>query len=316
MLDIKSIRVFLKVAELSSFAEAARTLALTPASVTRIVARLEQDLGQQLFVRTTRQVALTSAGALVAARFAPVVEDFDRVTQEVGQAVRPDHGRLRINAPLSLGVRLLPDLISGFRLAYPNIAVDIALTDAFVDIVDAPCDVAIRISGPPGDKSTIWRKICKVPRRLVAAPGLFARASRPSTPDDLDPALCLSYAADGMPETWVLQHEDGTKRTVRAGAQVVSNNGDFLYALVKSGNGIALLPDFIVKNGLARSEVEQVLPGWAPPQIWLTLYYPPYEALPPIVATFSDYFEACVREVSGLDFDGVAQRSVASSGWS
>ncbi|WP_299729494.1 LysR family transcriptional regulator [uncultured Tateyamaria sp.] len=306
MQDIKSIRVFLKVAELRSFAEAARALALTPASVTRIVARLEQDLGQQLFVRTTRQVALTSAGALVAARFMPVVQDFDRVAEEVGQAVRPDHGRLRLNAPLSLGVRLLPDLVSGFRLAYPNIALDISLTDAFVDIVDAPCDIAIRISGPPSDKSTIWRKICKVPRRLVAAPALFARTPRPADPSDLEPAMCLSYASDGTPETWVLQHDSGAKRTVRAGAQVISNNGDFLYALAKAGDGIALLPDFIVKDGLARREVEEVLPGWAPPQIWLTLFYPPYEALPPLVATFSDFFEAYMREVAGLDFGGVA----------
>ncbi|MFL4471753.1 LysR family transcriptional regulator [Tateyamaria armeniaca] len=306
MQDIKSIRVFLKVAELSSFAEAARTLNLTPASVTRIVARLEQDLGQQLFVRTTRQVALTSAGALAAARFGPVVQEFDRVAEDVARAVRPDHGRLRINAPMSLGLRLLPDLISGFRLAYPNIAIDISLTDAFIDIVDSPFDIAIRISGPPTDKSTIWRKICKVPRSLVASPNLFARTGRPAHPDDLDPLHCLSYGSDGTAENWVLQGGGGQKRSVKAGSQVISNNGDFLYSLVKAGDGIALLPDFIFRDGLAKGEVEEVLPDWTPQPIWLTLFYPPYETLPPLVATFSDYFEAYMREVEELDFDGLA----------
>ena len=304
MQDVKLIRVFLKVAELSSFAGAARALAMTPASVTRLVARLEQDLGQQLFVRTTRQVALTSAGASVAARFAPVVAAFDQVVEDVSRAARPDRGRLRINAPMSLGLRLMPDLIAGFRLVYPNVAIDLKLTDAFVDIVEDPCDVAIRISGPPNDKSTIWRKICKVPRSAIAAPSLFARIHRPVSPDDLDAAHCLSYSATQTPETWTFA-KGGSTRTRQAGHAVISNNGDFLYALAKSGNGIAVLPDFITGRGIARGDVEVVLPDWSIPDIWLTLYYPPYTVLPPLVATFSEYFEAHMREVAELDFDAV-----------
>jgi DNA-binding transcriptional LysR family regulator len=307
MQDIKLIRVFLKVAELSSFAGTARALALTPASVTRLVARLEQELGQQLFVRTTRQVALTSAGASVAARFAPVVAAFDKVAEDVSRAARPDRGRLRINAPMSLGLRLLPDMITGFRLAYPNVAIDIKLTDAFVDIVEEPCDVAIRISGPPSDKSTIWRKICKVPRSAIAAPSLFARMDRPKTPEDLDPAHCLSYSPTEVAETWTFR-KGGATRTRQAGGAVISNNGDFLYALVKSGNGIAVLPDFITRRGVARGDVDVVLPDWSVPDIWLTLYYPPYSVLPPLVATFSEYFEAHMREVADLEFDAAVSR--------
>ncbi|WP_417524445.1 LysR family transcriptional regulator [Marinovum sp.] len=301
MQDIKPIRVFLKVVELSSFAAAARELKMTPASVTRIVARLEEDLGQQLLVRTTRQVSLTSAGAMAAARFGPVVEDFDQVAEEITRAVRPDHGRLSINAPMSLGLRLMPSMIDRFRLAYPNITLDVSLTDAFVDVVTERCDLAIRISGPPSDKSTIWRKICEVPRHLVAAPGLFDRVPRPETPDDLDPALCMSYSAAGRAERWTLSN-GARSRAVTAGISVVSNNGDFLYAMAKAGNGIALLPDFIVSEGLASGAVETVLSDWSAPSLWLTMFYPPYEALPPLVATFTDFFEAHLQEVNGLTF--------------
>jgi DNA-binding transcriptional LysR family regulator len=83
---------------------------------------------------------------------------------------------------------------------------------------------------------------------------------------------------------------------------VVSNNGDFLYEMAKAGNGIALLPDFIVGEGIASGAVETVLSDWSAPSLWLTMFYPPYEALPPLVATFTDFFEAHLQEVSGLTF--------------
>lgn len=301
MQDIKPIRVFLKVVEQSSFAAAARSLKLTPASVTRIVAKLEEDLGQQLLVRTTRQVALTSAGAIVAARLGPVVEDFDQVTEEITRAVWPDRGRLSINAPMSLGLRLMPSLIDKFRLAYPNISLDVTLTDRLVDIVEENCDLAIRISGPPKDKSTIWRKICEVPRKVIAAPSLFERTPRPTTPDDLDPAACMSYSSSGHTEVWRFE-KAGLKRMVSAGSSIVSNNGDFLYAMARAGNGITILPDFIVNDGIASGALEPVLADWSVPALWLTLFYPPYEVLPPLVATFTDFFEAHLREVAELNF--------------
>merc|ERR1711969_26185 len=112
MQTIKPIRVFLSVVAQGSFAGAARRLRMTPASITRIIAQLEEDLGQQLLLRTTRQVSLTGAGAMVAARYRPVVQEFDRITQEVIRATHPDRGRLAINAPMSFGIRLLPDLVN------------------------------------------------------------------------------------------------------------------------------------------------------------------------------------------------------------
>lgn len=301
MQDIKPIRVFLKVVELSSFAAAARSLNMTPASVTRIVAKLETDLGQQLLVRTTRQVALTSAGAMVAARFGPVIDSFDQVAREITGAVRPDRGRLSINVPLSLGMRLLPAVIDRFRLAYPNIMVDVTLTDRLVDVVQENCDLAIRVSGPPGDKSTIWRKICEVPRHAVAAPSLLERMQRPETPDDLNPDFCMSYSASGKAEEWTF-HKGGRKKTVTAGTAIASNNGDFLYSLAKLGNGVTVLPDFIVNDGINAGEVVPLLSDWVITPLWLTLFYPPYDVLPPLVATFTDFFEAHLSEAQEFSF--------------
>ena len=301
MEDLKPIRVFLEVARQLSFSGAAQVLGLTPASVTRIVAKLEDDLGQQLLLRTTRQVSLTSAGAAAVARFSPILDEFDRAAHEMAQASRPDFGRLKINAPLSMGLRLMPGLIDSFRLAYPRISVELHLTDALIDIIEEDCDLAIRISGPPDDKSTIWRKICEVPRYAVAAPALFDRIPRPTTPDDLDRQLCLSYSATSDPESW--EFRQGTQRRgIRAGTEVISNNGDFLCELARTGGGICVLPDFIVHGAIERGELERILPDWELRALWLTLFYPPYEQLPPLVATFSDFFESYLRDLDGLIF--------------
>ncbi|MFD0982689.1 LysR family transcriptional regulator [Tropicimonas aquimaris] len=293
--DLGPIRVFLEVARQSSFTGAARVLGTTPASVTRAVARLEETLGQQLLLRTTRKVSTTSAGAMVAARYAALLGEFDAATERIRQESLPDRGQLRLNAPMSLGLRLMPGLVESFRLAYPHVQVQLRLTDRLIDIMEEPCDVAIRISQAPTDKSTIWRKICEVPRHVVAAPALFDRLPRPETPDEIDPFSCLSYGETTEPETWTFRKDRG-KRLVRARGDVISNNGDLLYELVVKGGGMALLPDFIVSEGLASGAVETVLDDWSVPMLWLTLFYPPYEKLPPLVATFTDFFEACLKE--------------------
>jgi DNA-binding transcriptional LysR family regulator len=300
--DLRAIRVFLAVADRQSFAAAARALAMTPAAVTRTVARLEEALGRQLLIRTTRKVSLTRAGAQAATRYRPLLEDIDTATQALTRDNRPDRGHLTLNAPLSLGVRILPGLIDSFRLAYPNIAVELKLTDALVDIMTEGSDLAIRISGPPTDKSTIWRKICVVPRCAVAAPSLFERMPRPTEPALLDPDVCMSYSDTGQPEAWTFTRGP-QQRSVRAGTGVVSNNGDFLSAMAVSGAGITVLPEFIVQPHLETGALERVLPEWQVSQLWLTLYYPPYDALPPLVATFSEFFETYLRDLDSLVFE-------------
>ncbi len=302
MQDLKPIRVFLEVARLMSFAAAARHLSMTPATVTRTVARLEDDLGVQLLLRTTRHVSLTSIGAVVAARYGPLVNDFDQVAEDIKRSSLPDRGRLRINAPMSMGLRLLPDLIESFRLAFPHVELELTMTDQLINILEDGADLAVRISEPPTDKSTIWRKICAVPRHAVAAPSLLERIDLPRTPDDLRPEYCLSYSADGTEETWNFR-KDQIRRQLRAGRSVISNSGDLLHALVRRGAGIAVLPGFIVQKSIASGEIRSVLADWSISTLWLTLFYPPYEQLPPLVATFSDFFEAYIRDNEPDVFD-------------
>jgi len=301
MQDLKPVRVFLEVAERQSFVAAAKALGMTPASVTRIIAKLESELGEQLLLRTTRQVSLTSTGAAVAARYRPVVAAFDQVEADLARDLQPHRGRLSINAPMSFGLRIMPDLIESFRLAYPHIDLTVRLTDRLVDIVTERSDLAIRVSGMPTDKSTIWRKLCEVPFKTVASPDLFTRHPRPTTPDDLDPALCLSYGESDGPEVWRFE-KGAVNRTITAGRTVQSNNGDLLYELARNGSGIVTLPAFLVADGIASGAVEPLIEDWTIPPLYLSLFYPPYDALPPLVATFTDFFEAYLRDLDGFAF--------------
>lgn len=297
--ELESIRVFLAVATQKSFAGAARQLGLTPASVTRTVAALEARLGVQLLVRTTRQVSLTSAGAAYAGRVAPLAKELAEAADETREGQGVASGRLRISAPLSLGIKVLPAVLSQYAARYPQTSVDVNLSDRFVDIVDEGYDLAIRISGPPSDKSTIWRKICKVPRLLVATPAYLRARGAPQQPEDLAGHACLGYRDDLGEDVWHLS--DGARqRSHKAQGRLSANNGDLLAGLVLNDEGIALVPRFIVEADLAAGRMVAVLPDWSAPEIWLTLYYPPYEQLPLRVSNFSDFFEAHVTEACPL----------------
>ena len=170
--QIERIRVFLRVAELGSFASASRDLGVSRSIVTRYVSELEDELGVQLLVRTTRKVSLTTAGQIYLERTRPVVEELDRARDLVKQQHDTLSGELRISAPVSFGQRFLPDILDNFASTYGDVLLRVEMSDRFVDIIDEGFDMALRISGPPDGVSNIWRKIAAVPRALVASPHL------------------------------------------------------------------------------------------------------------------------------------------------
>jgi DNA-binding transcriptional LysR family regulator len=293
--QIERARVFLQVVDRQSFAAAARAAKISPSLVTRWVAELEAELGVQLLVRTTRRVSLTVAGQDYADRLRAIVRELDRANEFVRQQQNVVTGALRISAPLSLGLRFLPSAIAQFRLLYPGISLKLNLTDAFVDILGEDFDMALRISGPPADKSTIWRKICVVPRILVASPTYLTRTGAPSAPEDLADHTCLGYSHFAGGADWSLRHETtGEERTVRVNLPIECDNGDALAELAVLGEGVALLPRFLVAGQVDAGALAQILPQWRPPEIWLTALYPPYESLPVKVLTFTRFIEQIV----------------------
>ncbi|WP_136684962.1 LysR family transcriptional regulator [Falsirhodobacter xinxiangensis] len=296
--EIEDLRLFLAVAREGSFVGAARALGMTPPSVTRGIAALEDRLRVQLFVRTTRRVSLTSAGAAYAARIGPVVQDLQAATEELREQHGETAGMIRLTAPLAFGARLLPDLIAQFRVLYPAVSFSVALSDRFVDSIDDSFDLAIRISRPSREVLSIWRKICRVERAMAASPAYIAAAGLPNHPQDLATHSCIAHDSEAIAETWELTAGEKTHR-VRAGSTMAGNNAALLAGLARNGQGIVLLPRFMLMDDLASGRLVQVLPGWSPPDLWLTLYYPPYDRLPARLTQFSDFVASNV-ELMGM----------------
>ncbi|WP_404863544.1 LysR substrate-binding domain-containing protein [Georhizobium sp. MAB10] len=286
-------RIFLEVAERSSFADASRALNLSRSVVTRQVAELEEELGVQLFVRTTRKVALTAPGAIYADRMRTAIRQIDQATDAVRDEQHTLRGTLKVSAPLSFGMRFLPDAIARFRILYPDLTLAMDLTDRFVDILRDDYDMALRISGPPTDRSTIWRKICEVPRVLAASPDYVARRGSPAKPQELARHNCLAYSNSNDPQIWRLRNGD-ERADVSIASKLACNNGELLADLAIAGEGIVLLPRFIMEEALIDGRLVQVLPDWPPEMIWLTAFYPPYERLPAKVDAFTRFIEDAV----------------------
>jgi DNA-binding transcriptional LysR family regulator len=288
---IEKIQVFMAVSEAGGFAHAARRLNLSPSVVTRVIAELEEDLGVQLFVRTTRKVALTAAGRHFAEKAGKAVDQLQKAEEFVRAEQNSLAGELRVNAPMSFGLHFLATAISRFRILHSNVAIKLSLTDSFIDILSADFDMALRISGPPKDKSTIWRKICPVPRVIVAAPNYLMRRGTPAHPSELMGHNCLAYSNLASGVDWEFVSRKNIKQAVRPQICFECNNGEVLADLAVLGEGITMLPAFVVDKLVDQGKLEIILDGWQAPTIWLTAYYPPYEILPEKVKAFTAFVE-------------------------
>lgn len=288
---IEKIQIFMAAAEHCAFAAAARRLNLSPSVVTRVVAELEAELGVQLFVRTTRKVALTASGAHFAEKAGKAVEQLKSAEDFIRAEQNSLSGELRVNAPLSFGMHYLATAVSRFRSLYTGVSLKLSLTDSFIDIVSADHDMALRISGAPKDKSTIWRKICPVPRVLVASPNYLERRGIPTEPHQLSDHNCLGYSNLASGLDWTFTSPANAKRTVSPAFCFECDNGEVLADLASLGEGITLLPHFIVERHLAEGKLKTILVDWQSPEIWLTAYYPPYDVLPAKVKAFTSFIE-------------------------
>ena len=293
--QIERIRVFIEVAERQGFAAAARHLGISRSVATRQVAELEADLGVQLLVRTTRSVSTTLAGQLYLERARAISLDLARTDEFVRQQHLSLKGILRISTPLSLGLRFLPDAVSQFRILYSDLDLKLDLTDRLIDILSEDYDMALRISGPPSDKSTIWRKICVVPRVLVAHPSYLARRGTPEKPTDLKAHDCLGYSYFAGGRQWDLTSNTGAETaSVTIDHAIECNNGEVIADLAANGEGIALLPLFMVSDRIENGGLVTILDEWQPPEVWLTATFPPYDVLPTKVQAFTSFIEELV----------------------
>lgn len=271
---LEAMAAFTRVVAKGSYAEAGRELGLTRSAVSKAVMELEQILGVRLLDRTTRRVSPTEAGRAYYERCLDVIAQIEETELQVSRLNDEPRGTLRINAPMSFGVRYLGDAVAELSAAHPDLKVELILNDRFIDPLEEGVDVTVRI-GALSDSSLIARKLAPARRVLIASPGYIARHGRPEVPGDLAGHRCLAYGQSTVAsQRWQLTQDEATI-TVPVTSQLCSNNGEILRAAAIAGIGIANLPTFIVGPDIAAGRLEVLMPDHPPTELGIYALYAP-----------------------------------------
>jgi DNA-binding transcriptional LysR family regulator len=285
--DFEGLAIFAKVVELRSFTAAAAELRLSKATVSKAVSRIEARLGTRLLNRTSRRLALTDAGRQLAGRAAHILAEGEAAEDAtLAQATVP-RGLVRLAAPMSFGVLHIAPLLPDFLATYPEVSVDLHLSDAMVDLVGEGFDAAIRIAALP-DSSLVARRLCEMLPYLVGSPIYLDKHGRPRHPLHLVQHRCIGYSYTTTPETWRFT-KNGKSATVRPSGPLRVNNGDAMLPALIAGTGLGILPEFILREALAGGQLERLLPDWSLPSggvYWVT---PSAGPRPKRVEVFADF---------------------------
>ncbi len=285
--DFEGLAMFAKVTEERSFAAAARAMGVSVATVSRAVTRLEERLGGRLFNRTSPRLALTDyerASKIYAD--AEAAEDFAR------EASSRPRGLVKLAAPLSFGTRWVAPLLPEFFRRYPDIAVDLHLTDAQTDLIGDGFDAALRIAVLE-DSSLVARLIAPVRRFLVASPSYIARYGRPQHPHDLGAHQCLSYANRAKRDVWRFTHrKTGEECPVTPTGPLRGTSVEALLPMVLEGLAITELPEFIATQYFPGKQLQPILTDWRLPEGGLYFVTPTARARPAKVSAFADFLIA------------------------
>ncbi|AJP74562.1 LysR family transcriptional regulator [Sphingomonas hengshuiensis] len=286
--DFEAWAIFASVVEHRSFSGAAAALAVSKATVSKAITRLETKLGTSLFHRTSRRLTLTDSGRALAEHAQRILSEGEAAEEAAFESATAPVGLVRLAAPLTFGIRHLAPTLAEFLVAHPGIRIDLRLSDAFVDIVGEGIDVAIRIAELP-DSSLRARRLGPVTGHVVGAPGYFDRAGRPRHPADLARHACFVYTNTATPDLWRFRRAGGEEAAVRIDGPMRTDNGDAMIPALLAGLGVARLPGFLVDDLVAAGRLEIVLGEWSGGSIGLHLLTPPGTLRPARVEALIDF---------------------------
>ncbi len=291
--DLEAWAIFASVVEHKSFSAAADAVGLSKATVSKAITRLEAHLGQSLFHRTSRRLALTEAGKPLAEHAARILAEARAAEESAHDAASAHTGRVRLAAPMSFGITNVAPLLAEFLAAHPGIEVDLHLSDARVDIVAEGFDVALRIAALP-DSSLRARRLCTIRTHIVAAPRYLVEHGTPTHPAQLGEHKLFGYSNVVGP--WRFHGPDDAEVSVRVQGQLTANSGEAILPALLAGLGIARLPDFIINAHLATGALVPILADWAPGPIGLHLLTPPSPLRPARVEALIEFLGSRLRD--------------------
>ena len=258
MEDFAAISTFVRVVEAKSFAAAAAQLSMTPSGVSRAVSRLEERLGARLLFRSTRSLRLTDDGAAFHARCKEILADLTEATEALNYATRKPTGKLRVGISLGVGRAAIIPRLHEFEQRYPDIRLELSMSDAPADLNETAIDCAIRV-GELEDSSLIARKIGYLRNVVIASPCYLQKYGAPRSIDDLKNHRCINYVfPNGRPRQWQFDTPSG-QVTVDIDAHMLINDGESVVQAVSTGLGITQMPHMLVSCYLEKGTVELVM---------------------------------------------------------
>lgn len=250
------LRAFVRVMDRGSFSAAARDLGMTPSAVSKLVSRLEDRLGVRLLERSTRRLALTAEGEMFLARARRIVADIEEAEAEIMQARGAPRGKLRINSGTAFGLHQLAPALADFLARYPDIDVDLSITDRLVDLIEEQADIAVR-SGHIPQGPFVQRKIAELHRVICAAPAYLKRRGTPKDAADLKNHDCIVVAGPGL-NRWPFETRSGID-VVDVRPRVSTDDAEAALRLAIEGAGIIRLSDVIVGGPLRDGQLVALL---------------------------------------------------------
>jgi len=280
---------------LGSFAAAARELGVTRSQISKLIASLETEYGGALFVRSTRAIALTSAGAMLHDYAVDLLAIATEARESMAALRGAVAGPLRVNAPMSFGKLVLAPLLSEFLALHPQVELRVELNDRVLDPYELGFDLTLRIAQLP-DSSLAARRLCGVRRAMYAAPAYLQAHGTPGTPTALKTHRCLNYAHANTGHVWHLG-KGREKAHVPVGGPLCANNGDLLVEAAVAGAGLILQPEFLAAKHLAAGRLVPVLPQWQEsPEIALYALYPATRRVPVTVRALIDHLAGALPQ--------------------
>ncbi|MBD9627437.1 MULTISPECIES: LysR family transcriptional regulator [Ensifer] len=290
MVDLNDIAVFAAVAQFESFSRAARSLGMPVSTVSRKVTALEEQLGVTLIQRTTRKLSLTAPGRAYYAECGEPLKQLRDAERVLSEAQRRPEGLLRVTVPMTLGQPPFFDFLSAFLKTYPEIEVDLLVTNMFMDLVAENIDVAVRF-GELRDSSLVAQRLGRSTHFLVAAPGYLDKHGTPSRPEDLSGHRCVLVNARGNEVEWHLV-KGGEAVSLRVTGAVSVHDIQSASAMTERGHGIGRLPPIFCDSLLASGKLLRVLPGWSAPDVFVHAVYPTRRFLPSRLQVFLQELKA------------------------
>lgn len=260
-MDLSVLQIFVEVMRHGSFAAVARERNIDPSSVSRTVAGLESELGIRLFQRTTRKLSPTEAGVTYFERVEPLIEEIQEAADIAKDISGNPKGTIRITASVSFGLKCIVPLLSKFEKNYPELTVDLLLTDSVIDLFTERIDVAIRL-GQLTDSTLIIQKLMETRYSVCASPDYLKRCGQPQTPNDIEKHNCLLFPLIGFKTRWIFKDKTGNIQEIPVRGNTIISNAIALQQCAISGMGLTLLPHWLIDEDICNCKLVNLFPDY------------------------------------------------------